>query len=162
VNKISTSRLLFGAIAITIFVLLDQISKSFLIEFLKSKPGHIIHVSSYLDIVHTWNHGISFGLFNKYQKYSNVIFLVLNTALILYLIALYLFEKDSSKLYLLIIGGGIGNLIDRLIRGAVFDFIHVYYQDYHFPVFNIADSLISIGIFLFILENLVLKKPNKS
>ena len=157
-SKLLSRRILVGTIITLIVVFLDQFSKTFLIDFLKTKPGHIFHINSFLDIVYTWNYGISFGLFNKYQKYSNIIFLVLNTTLILYLIAIYLFDKHSSKLYLLIIGGGIGNLIDRLIRGAVFDFIHVYYQNYHFPVFNIADSFISIGIFLFIFEHLIFKK----
>ena len=157
-SKILSRRFLIAAIITLLFVFMDQLSKIFLINFLKSKPGYIIHINSFLDIVYTWNYGVSFGFFNKYQKYSNIIFLILNTTLILYLMAIYLFDKNSSKVYLLIIGGGIGNLVDRILHGAVFDFIHFYYKDYHFPVFNIADSFISIGIFLFILEHLLLKK----
>jgi signal peptidase II len=143
-------------------VSLDQFSKAFLIEFLEAQPGYVFYINSFLDIVHTWNYGISFGLFSEYQKYSNVIFLISNSLIILYLIVTYVLDEKSSKLYLLIISGGLGNLLDRIFRGAVFDFIHVHYQNYHFPVFNIADMLISIGICLFILEVFLKSSPKKS
>lgn len=143
-----------------IFIGLDQASKSFLISYLKTQPGYTIELLPILNIIYAWNYGISFGLFKEYYQYSNIIFLVLNSIIILYLI--YLTMNTKSKLELIglsaIIGGALGNLIDRIFRQAVFDFIYFYYEDLSFPVFNLADSFISIGAALLIWQYLFCKK----
>ena len=64
-------------------------------------------------------------------------------------------QKIASSL---IISGAIGNILDRLLQGQVIDFILVYYRSFSWPVFNIADSLITIGAFLFILEGLTMQR----
>ena len=160
-NRLCYKRFWGSLLIVIALVVFDQFSKSYLIDFLKTKPGYMVKVMPFLDIVYTWNYGISFGLFSKYQKYSNVVFLVCNTLIILYLIAHYLRQENTSKIYLLIIGGGIGNLVDRLVHGAVFDFIHCYFGLYSFPVFNVADALISVGIFCFVMQACVFKKTDQ-
>ena len=149
-------RFWFALFSIVFLVFLDQFSKAYMIDFLKTQKGYNLYLNPLMNFVYTWNYGISFGLFSS-SPYSNIIFLASNSLIILYLLASYLFNHQSSDLYLLVLGGGIGNLIDRFYRGAVFDFIHVHYYDYHFPVFNVADMFISVGIGLFILETLVRK-----
>ena len=136
----------------SLFIFLDQASKTFLINFLKEKPGYIIELIPILNIVYAWNYGISFGLFRDYYQYSNYAFLALNSIIILYLS--YLATKSESCLEFLgfctIVGGALGNLVDRIFRGAVFDFLHFYYGNFSLPVFNLADSFITIGTGLLI------------
>lgn len=146
---------------IILLALLDQLSKTYLIWYLKTKPNFVLEILPFLDFVYAWNYGISFGLFRQYHQYSNYVLLVLNLGIIVYLIKL-LINSDSrlvSYALKLIIGGAIGNILDRIIRGAVFDFIYFNYQDLAFPAFNLADSFISIGAVLF-LYSFFLKKSD--
>ncbi len=147
--------------SLLILVALDQLSKTYLISYLKTKPNFILEVLPFLDFVYAWNYGISFGLFKQYYQYSNYVLLVLNSFIVIYLINMLV--KSGSKLSIyglnLIIGGAIGNLADRIIRGAVFDFIYFNYQEFYFPAFNLADSFISIGAALFIYDHFFCKKP---
>lgn len=137
--------------SILLVALIDQALKTFLIGYLKTKPGYLIELLPFLDIVYAWNYGISFGLFREYYQYSNYIFLGLNTIIIAWLC--HTLRSSTTVLprlgLILIIGGAVGNLIDRGIRGAVFDFILVHCQELEFPVFNFADSAITIGAIIF-------------
>jgi signal peptidase II len=161
-SKFFSYRFLIAVIVILSLIFIDQFSKFFLIDFLKTQPGYLLYLNPFMDIVYTWNYGISFGFFSQYHKYSNLLFFVSNSLIILYLIGSYVFDSKISKIYLLIISGGLGNLIDRVIHGAVFDFICVHWQDYYFPIFNIADIFISVGIFFFVLETFLMRKTVKS
>lgn len=148
----SIKRKIYCLITILILVALDQLSKGFLITYLKTQPLYIIEVMPFLDFVYAWNYGISFGLFRQYYQYSNIVFLLLNSMIVIYLSNL-LTKSDSCIAQAgltLIIGGAIGNIIDRLFHGAVFDFIYFHYQDYAFPAFNLADSFITVGAALFL------------
>jgi signal peptidase II len=146
--------------SVLLLVLIDQITKTFFIWHLKTQPGYTIELLPFLDIVYAWNYGISFGLFSNYYQYSNYVFLILNSAIVTWLCYILYSSSDSlTKLGLiLIISGAIGNLIDRISRGAVFDFIFVHYQSFEFPVFNIADSNITIGVIVFICNYFFLRK----
>lgn len=137
----------------SVLLFLDQFSKNYFIKNLKFFYGYQIKITSFLSIVYTWNYGISFGFFSEYRQYSNLAFLILNISITLYFC--FLVRKSTAKMeissYLLIICGAVGNIIDRIYRGAVFDFIKFHYNEYYFPVFNFADSYISIGAFLLFL-----------
>lgn len=158
-----TKKILFYFIAILAFIILDQASKSFLITYLKTRPNYILEISPILDFVYAWNYGISFGLFREYYQYSNTAFLILNSLIVIYLIFLVIKTNSCLSRYglILIIGGALGNLIDRVFRGAVFDFIYLHYQEYSFPAFNLADSFITIGATFFIYDYLFRNKANK-
>ena len=134
--------------------LIDKISKAISFNFLEHQPDQIFTINRYCDLVSIWNYGISFGMFTQYQHYSNIIFLVINSFILIYL--WYLLLKSTSKLsfvgFNLIVGGAIGNIIDRIDHGAVFDFIYIHYSQYGFAVFNLADSFISIGVVILILD----------
>lgn len=134
-------------------LILDQFSKNYFIQNLKSFPGYQIKITDFLSVVYTWNYGISFGFFSEYKQYSNSVFLGLNIIITLYIC--FLAKKSSAKMeflsYVLIICGAVGNLIDRIYRGGVFDFIKFHYNEHYFPVFNFADSYISVGAFLLFL-----------
>lgn len=147
---------IYSLSSLVILILIDQLSKEFLITYLKTQPIYVLEVTPFLDFVYAWNYGISFGLFQQYLHYSNFAFILLNSIIILYLTNT-LTKSDSPLTQValtLIIGGALGNIIDRLLRGAVFDFLYFYYQDYAFPAFNLADSFITIGAGIFIYQYL--------
>ncbi len=140
--------LFFSVIAVLKLVAVDQLSKWWMKSFLIYKPHYTIEVTSFFDLSYSWNHGISFGMFAEYYQHSNNIFLVINTIIILYLWRLLL-RANSYRIYLgysLIIGGAVGNLCDRLMSGAVFDFLAFHIREFYFPVFNIADIFIFLGV----------------
>ncbi|KAJ6644825.1 UDP-N-acetylmuramoylalanine--D-glutamate ligase, partial [Pseudolycoriella hygida] len=120
----------------------------------------MLQVTSFLDIVYSWNYGISFGLFRNYYQYSNMLFMVLNSAIIAYLWGILM--RATSILgfvgYSFVVGGAVGNLIDRFINGAVFDFIYLHYKEMGFPVFNLADSFISLGVIILLYDYYQTKK----
>jgi signal peptidase II len=149
-------------ILICILVLIDQISKIFLIDYIKLQDNWIYSVNSFFDIVYVWNRGISFGLFRDYDYYSNVILSIINTLIVIYLLYFVWNGKQSFSWsiygYIGIISGAIGNIIDRIAHGAVFDFIYLHILDYSFPVFNLADSFISIGAFIILLRLVIFRR----
>lgn len=145
---------IFWSIAIILLILSDLISKNLVSTYLRDFVGMTKDFTSFFGFVHSWNHGISFGLFSEYHYYSNIAFSILNSLIISYLIYIY-YMSDKGILigaYAIIISGATGNLIDRFINGAVFDFIYLHYQNYHFPVFNLADCYISLGIMMLIYD----------
>lgn len=153
-------KLIYYLIAILSLIAIDQTSKSYLILYLKTQPGYVLEILPILDFVYAWNYGISFGLLREYYQYSNAAFLILNSLIITYLIYLILKIKTClSQLGLIfIIGGALGNLADRIFRGAVFDFLYFHYQNLVFPAFNMADSFITIGACFFIYDYLFYSK----
>ncbi|MGX6959842.1 MAG: signal peptidase II [Rickettsia endosymbiont of Pentastiridius leporinus] len=133
-------------------VIIDQLTKWWFIKNLRWKPGLMLKITSFLDMVYTWNYGISFGLMWEYYQYSNFAFIITNSVIVGYLYYSMIRSKTIGSFagYSFVIGGAIGNIIDRIFRGAVFDFIHFHYQDYSFPVFNLADCFITIGVIILI------------
>jgi signal peptidase II len=153
---------LFQASLIAFFVIaLDQASKAWILYDLMNPPT-IIKIFPFLDFVLTWNKGVGFGLFKAHSLWGTfgliAIALGISGSLGIWI------WRTTDKLLLcslsMIIGGAIGNIIDRLRFGAVVDFIyvHVYIFSYHFPAFNIADSAITVGVGLLILESYVKEK----
>lgn len=147
-----------------LLVFIDQITKTYLVNYLKTQNGMLLSPTSWLDIVYAWNYGISFGLFGSYRQYSNYVFLILNILIIFYLSYLY-FKSNSlaqSVAYSFIIGGALGNIIDRIFRGAVFDFIYFHYEQYSFPAFNFADLFINVGVVIMVFHYILTSKSNQS
>lgn len=154
-----STKLINYAAIFAILLLLDQASKLYLIEHLKTAPDGQITILPFFDLIYSWNYGISFGMFGGYQ-YSNILFLILNSCIILYLFyhSYEIVDHPQRMSLYLIITGALGNLIDRGLHGAVFDFLHLYFGEYIFPTFNIADMYVSIGAFLYVLRAISVKK----
>ena len=146
-------------IPIVIIVFFDYISKIYVKRILSENSYYILNDYIYLEKF--YNKGIAFSLFDSDSIVLNYILLIIITIIILYLI--YIFLRDlysSSKVllfsYVLIIGGALGNYLDRIMNGTVFDFIILHYNDFYFPaVFNIADASITIGAVIFITSYLI-------
>ena len=154
------------AISISIIILiflLDRVSKIFIINILEETGKVDIYINSLLNFYLVWNKGIGFGLLSSDQdNFYNIVtaLIVLINFLIIYL----LFKEKGSKYYflLVILGGSLGNLFDRMYFRAVPDFIDLNYKGYHWFIFNVADIFITIGIILLILAELIsYKKVNE-
>jgi signal peptidase II len=138
-----------------VVIALDQASKTLLIAAL-ADPPRAIEVTSFFRLVPWWNHGVSFGLLASDQGWASYALSGL-AALVLIGFVLWLGRSDKPILALaqgLVIGGAIGNVIDRLRFGAVFDFLYFHAGPYDFPAFNLADSAITMGVALLLWDGL--------
>jgi signal peptidase II len=155
-------RLLQAALIVLSVVILDQASKAWILYDLMNPPT-VIKVLPFVDFVLAWNKGVGFGLLRAHSFWGTLGLIIMALAIVLTL-GVWIW-RTTDKLLLcslsMIIGGAIGNIIDRLrFNGAVVDFIyvHVYISNYHFPAFNVADSAITVGVCLLIIESYVRKK----
>jgi signal peptidase II len=136
-------------------VALDQITKWWILEHVM-QPPRVIEITSFFNLVMTWNRGVSFGLFNTDSPYNA---LVLSGVALVIVAALLVWLARATHALMswglgLIIGGAIGNLIDRLRFGAVADFLDVHAWGWHWPAFNVADAAITVGVVLLIGDSL--------
>ena len=145
---------------ITIFFI-DRLSKYWAIKNLNNEDQFQIILSPYLSLDLIWNEGIAFGLLsfgerNLYNILTGLIILV--TIIVIYLaIKAKGIEKYS---FMMICGGSIGNIFDRLFYQAVPDFIDIHYENFHWFIFNVADIFITLGVFLLIFREFDLKIKN--
>ena len=146
---------------ILLIFLLDRISKIYVIHQDKNFPGSEIFSSNFLNITLIWNEGVAFGLFSFNEK-NLYNFLTLFILIIIFVI-LYMTSKSSGfKKYslLMILGGALGNVFDRIIYKAVPDFIDFHVGNFHWFIFNVSDIFISAGVILMVILELF-DKPKK-
>ena len=155
-----------GLIAAVGGLLADQISKYIIVEKVMRPEGvtetpyyasKVITLLPVFDLRLSWNAGISFSLFNSGTDVSIAILLAVQTIITLVLLW-WLWRLDRPWLQVacgLIIGGALGNIIDRATVGAVADFLLVHWQEWQFPTFNIADSCITVGAVMWLLDAVI-------
>lgn len=143
------------ALAIPLVVLaVDQLTKLWLVATLPYE-GEVPVIGGFFHLIHTHNRGVAFGLFADGGKVLQALVLI-SVILLLGFVAWQLWlhrEQVASRIALgLILGGGLGNIVDRLVRGEVVDFLDFYLQmggrAYHWPAFNLADAAITVGALL--------------
>lgn len=137
-------------------LLLDQVSKLAVIEHLVAYVD-VIPLTSFFNLVHVHNTGAAFSLFADQPGWQRSFFVTV--AAIASAVMLYLLHKTTNhRLFnialALILGGAIGNVIDRIAYGYVIDFLDIYVAGWHWPAFNVADSAISIGAAMLIFDSL--------
>ena len=155
-------------VSIIVITFTDLWSKDFVFNFIDNKIFNqeisypVIEVFSFFNIIKTWNNGVSFSMFSGLEN-AKYIFSSLNFVIILFLLILIVKNNDKyQKLsFSLITAGAAGNMIDRIINGAVADFLDFHVAGYHWPAFNVADISIFIGAFLIIFENILNKNNDK-
>tara|TARA_Y100000992_G_scaffold176459_1_gene118977 strand:+ start:252 stop:731 length:480 start_codon:yes stop_codon:yes gene_type:complete len=140
-------------IILSIF-LLDRVSKLYVIYLHKKNLHSEIFTSKFLNIYLIWNEGIAFGLFSfdQHNLYNILTVIIL---IIILIILFFLIKAEGLKKYalLMVFGGAIGNLFDRIIYKAVPDFIDFHVGNFHWFIFNVSDIFITLGvIFLIYLE----------
>ncbi len=145
----------------TLIFLLDRISKIYVINLDKKLLESEIFSSKFLNISLIWNEGIAFGLlsFNEKNLYNALTIIIL---LIILVIFFMLFKSNGIKKYslLMILGGAIGNVFDRIFYNAVPDFIDLHIGNFHWFIFNVADVFITCGIFVMILFEFIGNSKN--
>jgi signal peptidase II len=152
------SRVPHFLVALSIFIL-DRLSKVLVEVYLPLHQSWTI-IPGFFDLAHTRNTGVAFGfLANSDSPWVPWVLTLISSLALVAILAFALRNSQKNwKLQLglmLVLGGAAGNLYDRLRYGYVIDFIEVYYSSYHWPTFNVADSSISIGIGLLLLETLM-------
>ncbi len=133
----------------------DQLSKLWVIQNLELHRA--IPVIDVFSIVHTRNYGAAFGFLNNAGGWQTLFFatvsIVVSVVLIVWLKRSARVERQLSLALALVLGGAIGNLIDRINHNFVVDLLLFFYQNWQFPAFNFADVAISVGAFLLILDS---------
>ncbi|WP_034294166.1 signal peptidase II [Herbaspirillum sp. RV1423] len=138
-----------------IVLLLDQLSKITIIKLFhygESRP-----VTGFFNLVLVYNKGAAFSFLATESGWQRHLFTAIGIAAAIYII--YLLRKHAGQRMFcwalaLILGGAIGNVIDRIVYGHVIDFLDVFVGNWHWPAFNIADSAICLGAVLFVLDEL--------
>jgi len=139
-----------------LFLLLDQISKVLILSYYQL--GDSTPVLSWLNMVRVHNAGAAFSFLadaSGWQRWFFVAVGALATIFILFMLRSHAGQRLFCFSMSCILGGAIGNVLDRLLHGHVIDFIDFHIQTWHFPAFNLADSAISLGAFCLILDEVL-------
>lgn len=132
--------------------LFDRITKIYVINLDKKFIGSEIFSSKYLNITLIWNEGIAFGLLSFDQENLYNLLTILIILIIFFILVMFLKSSGLKKLALvMILGGALGNVFDRILYKSVPDFIDFHVGEFHWFIFNIADVFITIGVFSMIL-----------
>ncbi|MCH9645424.1 MAG: signal peptidase II [Proteobacteria bacterium] len=149
---------------VLLLVVIDQLTKLLVYGYLK--PHETFEITSFLSITHVHNYGAAFSFLaneDGWQQY----FLVTISSVASLAIVIWMVKTSRGQVFKLvalslILSGAIGNLIDRAVLGFVIDFIDLHYQDFYWPVFNVADVVITLGVILLILVDLYDEKQTKN
>ena len=151
-------RLLFVFLLV---VIIDQITKTLILNYMSNNIDEI-NILPFLGFTLVLNSGVAFGMFSEIGKIFPILFSLFAILVAALLLLWSLYNKQSYFCIGLIAGGAVGNAIDRLRIGAVVDFIDVYWQNLHWPVFNFADISITVGVSFFILSEFINKRKTKN
>ena len=155
-------KFLINSFLVLLIFLIDRFSKIYVINLDKKFLGSEIFSSKFLNINLIWNEGIAFGLFSFGQNnLYNILTIIIS--LIIITILYFLINSQGLKRYslLMILGGALGNLYDRIFYKAVPDFIDFHIQTFHWFIFNVADIFITIGVIFMILVEITDTKKEK-
>lgn len=177
-NKLSIPALI-GLGLIVDFILIDQLSKWLILEYVFRPelggeplgplawfqdnirlPMVSIELTSFFNLTMVWNEGVSFGMFQSGNPWPLIILSLIISAIFTGWLIKSTSWRDAIPLSM-IIGGALGNIIDRPHYGAVADFLDFHIGKWHYPAFNVADSLISIGIVILIANSLFFSSEKK-
>ena len=150
--------MLLGLSAALVVFILDQASKYWIMNDVLAEKAMIIF-TPFFSLVRAWNTGVSFSMFNNWGL-SGVIVLSFVAFVIIFFLVRWLKTEPSPLVQLslgFIIGGALGNVVDRVRLGAVVDFLDFSFGEYHWPAFNVADSFICIGACIVIVHGLWVK-----
>jgi len=156
-NNILKKNIFYFFFILFIFIL-DRVTKLWIISIFNSQNNLEIKISSFINLNLIWNKGIAFGLFSYGEKFEYNLL----TGLIIIIIAVVFWmiikTKGLEKFgFLMILGGALGNIFDRLYYSAVPDFIDIYYKNFHWFVFNVADMFITVGVLMLIINEITIK-----
>ena len=142
---------------------LDQLTKAILVRSIELHGPHVPIFDGLLSLSHVQNRGAAFGLLSDWDlPYQSSLLSLLSICALLAIAVYFLRLPAAARLprlaLALVLGGAIGNLLDRVRLGYVVDFIHVYWRQHQWPDFNVADSAITVGVTLLVLD--ILRSPS--
>lgn len=139
---------------------IDRLSKIYILKYFELNSSEI-YLTSFLNLILVWNKGIGFGLlsFEGNVIYNFITFFIFIVILILFIVSVK-YDQKNGYFYMIIIGGALGNLFDRIYYYSVPDFIDFHLGDFHWFVFNVADIFITIGIICLIIVEMIFNKKN--
>jgi signal peptidase II len=141
-----------GAVVIT---LLDQLSKIMILRTFHDFES--VPITSFFNLVLVYNSGAAFSFLADASGWQRWLFIGIGgvaISIMSWLLARHYTQKLFASALMLLMGGAVGNIIDRVLYGHVVDFLDFYWQHWHFPAFNVADSAICVGAFLLIIDEL--------
>ena len=147
-----------GMLLSILTIFFDQLSKWWILNVIMV-PANTIPVTQFFNLVLVHNRGASFGIFSDAPGWASIALIVF-AIIISIVLAIWMWQAQETLLSValgLVIGGAIGNVIDRIRFGAVVDFLDFYAGGWHWPAFNVADSAITLGVILLILDSLKTK-----
>ena len=155
--------LLTNSLVIFLIFLFDRLSKIYVVYLDNKYNGLEILSSKFLNIHLIWNEGIAFGLFS-FDNNVFYNFLTIFIFIIILIILFMIFKSEEKKKYalLMILGGALGNLYDRVYYRAVPDFIDFHFGEFHWFIFNFADVFITLGVFFMILMEFIGNNKNNA
>ena len=160
-NFLGFKKLAINLSVVFFIFFLDRISKIYILNIVENAGNVDIYITSFLNFILVWNTGIGFGILSFEEKIAynliTAIIIIINLIIILLII-----KSTDFKIYfyLIILGGSLGNLFDRIYYSAVPDFIDLHFNNYHWFIFNLADIFISIGIICLISVEIIYKKKS--
>ena len=162
-GKINYKKISIYLFLVIVIFLLDRISKIYILNLGEINNLVDIYLTPFLNIYLIWNNGIAFGLLplDKTLLY-NAVTLLITFINILILIMIVNCNDYRSFFLIMILGGSLGNLFDRVYFKAVPDFIDIHHGDFHWFVFNVADIFITIGVLCLVLSELFINKNIKN
>ena len=162
-SKINYKKISIYLFLVIVIFLLDRISKIYILNLAEINNLTDIYLTSFLNIYLIWNNGIAFGLLSLDNNLLyNVVTLLIAFINIIILIMIVNYNDYRSFFLIMILGGSLGNLFDRIYFKAVPDFIDIHYGDFHWFVFNVADIFITIGVLCLILNEMFINKDIKN
>lgn len=151
-----------GLLFSLVLVLADQLTKILAMNTLLA-GGKAIEVAPFLNLVVVWNRGVSFGLFS--HDWAGAPWVLSAVAVAIVVLLCFWLARAQRRLTALalgaVIGGAIGNVIDRARFGAVYDFVDLHYAGWHWPAFNLADSAITLGVVALLVDSLFFDRQSK-
>ena len=147
-------------VLIVIFILGDQWTKNIVVNNLELYER--VNITSFFDITLLYNTGAAFSLFAFDTGSQRIPLILVSIFVSVYLLGFLIKHASTNHCALnlsisMIAGGALGNLGDRITQGYVVDFVLFYYGNWYFPAFNVADSLITIGMMIFLIDNFLIK-----
>jgi len=151
-----------GLLFSLLLVVADQLTKILAMNTLLA-GGKAIEVAPFLNLVVVWNRGVSFGLFS--HDWAGAPWVLSAVAVAIVVLLCFWLARAQRRLTALalgaVIGGAIGNVIDRARFGAVYDFVDLHYAGWHWPAFNLADSAITLGVVALLVDSLFFDRQSK-
>jgi signal peptidase II len=143
-------------------IVLDQVSKQMIASTFKVGEG--LRMTSFFDLVFVFNRGAAFSFLSDAGGWQRWFFIVLALCIstwLVFMLTRHAEERLLSAALALVLGGALGNVIDRLMHGAVVDFLSFHLADYYWPAFNVADSAITLGVALMLWQQFFQEKSEQ-